>query len=356
MSVKIREKRGRLYLDIYWNSHRHWEALKLTVGPTKDSKKQAYALAEKIRAKREYQLVSEEHGLTDPVKSRLPLIDYASVIAEKMPPKNAIPKCLPYLRSYAGTIRLSAVNEIWLEGFQEFLKQQDKLGPTTAAKYYAATVQILNKAVRDRILLNNPSARVKPLRAPESMKVHLNTSELEKLAGTPLGGELGAEVKRSFLFGVMTGLRISDIRSLSWGDIDREGLQILKRQEKTGRVVSIPLHSVAYALVNDKALHRRDELVFPRLSKSKTNTNSYLKSWAEKAGVDKVIGWHTARHTFAVLTLEGGADFYTVSKLLGHTKPMTTAVYARATDGMKRKAVNGLPILNIKKTVTGGKD
>ena len=57
-----------------------------------------------------------------------------------------------------------------------------------------------------------------------------------------------------------------------------------------------------------------------------------------------LTGWHTARHTFAVLTLEGGADFYTVLKLMGHTKSQTTAVYGKATDGMVKKAVQGLQL------------
>jgi site-specific recombinase XerD len=64
--------------------------------------------------------------------------------------------------------------------------------------------------------------------------------------------------------------------------------------------------------------------------------------------VDKPIGWHTARHTFATLTLESGADFSTVSRMLGHTKMATTAVYAKTTDRAKRSAVEGLPALDLK--------
>ena len=188
---------------------------------------------------------------------------------------------------------------------------------------------------------------MKVITTPESDKIFLELREIQKLADTHLGGELGAEVKRAFLFGCFTGLRISDIKSLQWGDITREPLQIAKRQKKTDRRVYIPLHETAWKIINDNALHNHKSLVFPGLTQSKTNTNEYLKSWAKKAEIEKRIGWHTARHTFAVLSLESGAEIYTVSKLLGHTDLKTTQVYAKATDKMKREAVNGLPGIEI---------
>jgi site-specific recombinase XerD len=47
------------------------------------------------------------------------------------------------------------------------------------------------------------------------------------------------------------------------------------------------------------------------------------------------------------LSLESGAEIYTLSKLLGHTDVKTTQVYANATDKMKRDAVNALPVIDI---------
>jgi site-specific recombinase XerD len=57
------------------------------------------------------------------------------------------------------------------------------------------------------------------------------------------------------------------------------------------------------------------------------------------------------RHTFAVLALENGADLYTVSKLLGHTDIQTTQIYAKATDRMKRAAVENLPEIQLDKKI-----
>jgi site-specific recombinase XerD len=83
------------------------------------------------------------------------------------------------------------------------------------------------------------------------------------------------------------------------------------------------------------------------LANTKSQTNQYLLKWAEKAGVKKPVGWHTARRTFATWELESGADIYTVSKLLGHKNIKQVAKYAQATDKLRRSAVNALPVIRL---------
>lgn len=66
-------------------------------------------------------------------------------------------------------------------------------------------------------------------------------------------------------------------------------------------------------------------------------------SCPERAGIDKHVTWHVARHTFATLVLEGGANIRVVADLLGHSGLNYIQRYTRARDEKKVAAVNSLP-------------
>jgi integrase len=337
MGVSIRIHKGKIYLDIWHNGRRKWESLGLTLPSDKTQRAEIMRLAEVCKSKREAQILSGEWGMVDPVGGKQTLIEYMNGIAEGRGQNDFAHKAVKHLEDFpGGNISLGGVTEKWLEDFQEYLLKETDLSKKTIAHYSGAVRYALRKAARDRIIPRNPAVGVKGVSVPESDKIYLTAPEVQALATIPLAGELGAEVKNAFLFGCYTGLRISDLKTLVWGNIQRDPPQINKRQEKTERKAFVPLHVVAWGIIDDKRLHGYKDPVFPTLSKSKTNTNEYLKKWAKKAGIEKNIGWHTARHTFAVLSLESGAEIYTLSKLLGHTDVKTTQVYANATDKMKR--------------------
>jgi hypothetical protein len=70
MSVKVREKRGKLYLDTYLGGKRAWEALGLALTGDKAQNKEIYRLAEICRSKRETQLLTGSWNIQDPVSSK----------------------------------------------------------------------------------------------------------------------------------------------------------------------------------------------------------------------------------------------------------------------------------------------
>ena len=82
-----------------------------------------------------------------------------------------------------------------------------------------------------------------------------------------------------------------------------------------------------------------NDKVFQKLDVSKIQ--EYLKHWAESAGITgKNVTFHCSRHTFGTMMLTLGADIYTTSKLMGHTKVEVTQIYAKIINKKKDDAVS----------------
>jgi integrase len=338
MSVKVREKRGKLYLDIYLGGKRTWEALHLALTPDKNQNKEIMRLAEICRSKKETQLLSGSWDIQDPVSAKKKLVTYLEECAKAKKNNDYIMGCIRYLNKYSNgtTIQIAQITPQWIDGFQQYLLNGTKLSPTTAYDYSKAIRMALRKAVRENILIKNPADGVKGLPEPETDLIFLSLDEVQRLADTEIAGKLGKDIRCAFLFACYTGLRISDLKSLSWGDIELNPKQIIKRQKKTKRAVYIPLSTSAWTIINDKQDHNPKDKVFNLLGNTESQTNQYLRKWAINAKVKKPVGWHTARRTFATWELENGADIYTVAKLLGHKNIKQVAKYAQATDKLRR--------------------
>lgn len=82
--------------------------------------------------------------------------------------------------------------------------------------------------------------------------------------------------------------------------------------------------------------HHRDE----------TNINKILRSACSKAGIEKQVGSHTLRHSFATHLLQSGADIRTVQQQLGHSDVKTTEIYTH----VLKQGAQGVksPLSNLK--------
>ena len=112
------------------------------------------------------------------------------------------------------------------------------------------------------------------------------------------------------------------------------------RQKKTCSQEYLDIAPQAAELLGDRT--NDDDLIFQDIH-SPSVTNQTIKKWVLRAGINKDITFHCARHTFAVMMLDIGTDIYTVSKLLGHRFINTTQIYAKVLDKNKQKAVAMIP-------------
>lgn len=153
------------------------------------------------------------------------------------------------------------------------------------------------------------------------------------------------EFLEMFLFSFHAcGLRLVDVMTLRWKDIDFKKKEIRKVQVKTRNRNTIPL-SEPVSRILDKWRGRNKVYVFDLLSEnfdlgdsealymrrnSWNNTiNTALKAISKDLGWNINLTFHVARHTWAVLALASGADISEISRLLGHTSTgVTEKVYA----------------------------
>jgi integrase/recombinase XerD len=59
----------------------------------------------------------------------------------------------------------------------------------------------------------------------------------------------------------------------------------------------------------------------------------------DRAGIDKKVSFHTARHSWAVRVLQKGMRIEYVSKLMGHSSVKHTEGYAKILDSELDKAM-----------------
>ena len=118
------------------------------------------------------------------------------------------------------------------------------------------------------------------------------------------------------------------------------GSRIIFRQKKTDGLEYLYISDQARQLLGIRSAQK--ERVFRGL-KYGVGYNMEILRWCMRAGVNKHITFHCARHTNAVLMLENGADIYTVSKRLGHREIRTTEIYTRIIDEKMRQAADLIP-------------
>jgi integrase len=348
MGVTVREQRGKLYLDIHHGGKRKWECLHLTLTKSKAQNKEIMRLAEICRSQRESQLLAGTWNIQDVVVVKKKFLTYLEEHVKDYSNPCTMKSFIYNVKKYLNgeLVLITQITPKWVSDFEEYLLKKSGLSAGGAAHYSKILRATLKKAVKENVITRNPCENIKRISELETDLIYLDMEELQKLADTKIDDDYG-EIRRAFLFACHTGLRVCDLETITWGDIETNPMQIIKRQIKTKKPVYIPLSGTAKKLIVDGRKHETSDKIFNLPHDHRRQSYNVIKRWAKAAGMTKNIGWHTARRTFGTIALENGADIYTVSKLLGHTSLKQVAKYAKVTDKLRREAVAALPEIKL---------
>ena len=176
----------------------------------------------------------------------------------------------------------------------------------------------------------------------------LSPEEVQKLMACHYDNE-NPTVRQAFIFCLYCGLRFCNVKDLTFKNVDYAN-RLLKFEQSKAKEhsassgVVIPLNDGLLSIIGE-APTDKNCLIFD-LSTYESCCKS-VKRWVKRAGIDKHISWHLARHSFAVNILNNGANIKTVASLLGHSGLMHTEKYTRAVDKLKEEAINSLPELKF---------
>lgn len=361
-SIRLRQRKlatGNisLYLDVYRNGVRQYEYLKMYLIPEKtradkETNRQTLQLAEAIKAKRIVELHNNEYGFANKTRNAYFFDFFRSLVNENIDGSKRSKGCasnwvstLSFLEQYESrNITFSDITPAWVNGFKGYLDKAVRLhncprplSQNSKALYLSKLRAALRIAKNKGLIKEDPTIGIGNFKREDSERQYLTMDEVRLLVHTPCEYD---DLRRAFIFACLTGLRISDVRNLKWSDVQQQGAftRIVFKQKKTKGQEYLDINAQAVEMMGE----RKDGNVF-HLPASQSYLNEVTKRWVLRAGIQKSITFHCARHTFAIMMLDIGTDIYTVSKLLGHRELATTQVYARVLDKNKQKAVENIP-------------
>lgn len=227
--------------------------------------------------------------------------------------------------------------------FENFLLNKRNLSKRTVVNYMITIRTIFNLAITNSSadLKLYPFGRGKyQIKFPETKKIGLNSDEitiLENVEDLTKAQEYAlCAWLLSFYF---AGIRVSDVLQLKWKDfLDN---RLYYRMDKNNKLLSLKVPGKVFKILNK--LERHDNSVFlfkmmegvdfddkrlfrTRIKTATRNFNRRLEIVAEKAGIDKKLSMHIARHSFGNISGDK-IPIQMLQKLYRHSSVTTTILY-----------------------------
>lgn len=261
---------------------------------------------------------------------------------------------------FTGSTRLSEITIPIVEGWIARGTTECQWSPVTSRgriRYMLLFGKWL--AARD-LLPSNPLNGISLPRIPRKIPKHLDVEQAEHLLrcvrshwfGSRFANTRAHATIATFIF---TGIRKSELRNLELADVNllKRLISIRGGKGAKDRIVTIPpqlsgiladylrerirLASMAstsacpYLFLGKGGGRLSDKTLRRMISRARDASGIYFAP-------------HLLRHTFATLMLEGGCDLFSLSRLMGHSRLDTTAIYLSASVGLLQQQALKHPV------------
>ncbi|RMH38362.1 MAG: site-specific integrase [Nitrospirae bacterium] len=243
--------------------------------------------------------------------------------------------------------RLAEITPSLLDSIKGQLRSEGK-APQTVHHYLKFLRHVLNVAIREGRLSSNPFSRITMPKVSQGRTRFLTIEEEAKLLEA-----LGPHAYLARL-AILTGLRKTELFSLTWNQINLQQRLITLPRTKSGHVQYVPLNSEAAEIFANLQTTQRSKWVFPSKNPLR-HINSYnfygrvFLPAVRRAGLEGVT-WHSLRHTFASRLAMSGQSPSTIAALLRHSSLDLVQRYAHLSPNHLQQAIEQVSAFGKKQT------
>jgi integrase/recombinase XerD len=226
-----------------------------------------------------------------------------------------------------------AITPTDIRDYKSYLLNVEKRKPATINRKLASLKKFFAWAQAKKMVSDSPTDSVKGVSVSQSAPRSLEKREVDRLIRTVerFGNKRDLAIVMTLRH---TGVRVAELCALELSDIelsDRKGALIV-RSGKGGRYRILPLNLDARKAIAEYLAVRPKVTISPLFINQRRDrltpqgVELVVAKYARQAGLEDVTP-HTLRHSFGKHTLDAGVDLVTVSRLMGHQRLETTAIY-----------------------------
>ena len=231
----------------------------------------------------------------------------------------------------------SHIKESTLKKFVYKISKEIK--PSSQARIISGIKRFFDFLILENILNENPLQNIETPKIGSKLPTTLTVKEIDKLIDS-IDIKSKNKIRNKAIIEILysCGLRVSELITLKVSDLYFNE-SIIKVTGKGNKERFVPISKGA---INYIEKYLNEIRIFQKIKKGSEDTlflnergsglsrvmiYIILNDLKIKAEINKKIGPHTLRHSFATHLLENGADLITIQNMLGHENIVTTERY-----------------------------
>ncbi len=241
---------------------------------------------------------------------------------------------------YIESLKIDSLNHVSRDNIIDFLMKGKALGlkTSTLSRRLVAIKVFFRYLAQEGLLAKDITDSMDGPRLWKVLPVTLTSREVDRLLNAPdTETRIGLRDKAIMTSLYATGLRVTEIAELTLeGFHPREGYIRCTGKGRKERIV--PINREAIDLIErylaevrswecDDSDNRILFLTNRRRRLSRKTIWAMIRKYARQAGIEKNVGPHSLRHSFASHLLANGAPLRVIQEMLGHSDISTTQVY-----------------------------